>query len=293
VALTGPLLVFGGPYGNLEATTAVLGEARRRNIPPGHILCTGDLAAYCADPQAVIDLLRNAGILIVMGNCEEALASGAADCSCGFSADSACATLAGQWYPFVDRHVDAASRVWMGALPRRVDLKLGGRRLAAIHGGVTQINRFVFATSDDAIEAELASCRCDGVIAGHCGLPFTREIGGRLWHNAGAIGLPANDGTPRAWFSILAPSAAGIAIEHHALAYDHATAVRKMRARGLPAGYAAALETGLWPSCEVLTDAEAARRGARLEPGTVLWRDAGATSASDRAQARWPIPTGS
>ena len=44
-----------------------------------------------------------------------------------------------------------------------------------LHGGVTSINRFIFATSDGAIEEELAASGCGGVIAGHCGLPFTRE----------------------------------------------------------------------------------------------------------------------
>src|SRR5713101_3706728 len=74
VKVTEPLLVFGGPYSNLKATKAMLEEARRRAIPPGNIVCAGDLAAYCADPQAVIDLLRYSGIRIVMGNCEESLA---------------------------------------------------------------------------------------------------------------------------------------------------------------------------------------------------------------------------
>ena len=43
--ITSPLLVFGGPYSNLEITEAILAEARRRAIPSGNILCTGDLAA--------------------------------------------------------------------------------------------------------------------------------------------------------------------------------------------------------------------------------------------------------
>jgi predicted phosphodiesterase len=280
--LSGPVLVFGGPYGNLEATTAVLEVARRRGIPPGNILCTGDVVAYCADPQAVVDRLREAGVLIVMGNCEESLADGVADCGCGFSAESACAVLSNQWFPFVDRHIDADSRAWMGALPRRIDLVIGGRRLAAIHGGVTQINRFVFATSDDAITEELAAADCDGVIAGHCGLPFTRVVDGRLWHNAGVVGMPANDGTPRAWFSVLTPSAGGLAIEHHALDYDHAAAARKMRASGLPEGYAAALETGRWPSCDVLTPRELQRIGRRLEPAALQW------STTNPREACWP-----
>jgi len=95
VKLAKPLLVFGGPYSNLQATKAVLAEAQRRAIPPGNIICTGDVVAYCADPQGVIDLLRRSSIWILMGNCEESLAAQAAECGCGFAEDSACAVLSG------------------------------------------------------------------------------------------------------------------------------------------------------------------------------------------------------
>jgi len=94
--VTGPLLVFGGPYSNLEATEAILQEARRRAITPSNIVCTGDLVVYCADPQGVVDLLRSSGIRIITGNCEESLAAQAADCGCGFAEDSACAVLSQQ-----------------------------------------------------------------------------------------------------------------------------------------------------------------------------------------------------
>src|SRR5829696_1562793 len=58
LALTGPLLLFGGPYSNLEATRAVLAEAERRQIPPERIVCTGDVVAYGADAKATVDLVR-------------------------------------------------------------------------------------------------------------------------------------------------------------------------------------------------------------------------------------------
>jgi predicted phosphodiesterase len=281
----GPVLVFGGPYGNLEATEALLAEAARRCIPPERIICTGDLAAYCAEPQAVIDRLREAGIAIVRGNCEESLAAGAGDCGCGFDDESACAALSEQWYAYCDRAVDRAVRPWLGALPPRIDLVIAGLRLAVVHGSVTSVNRFVFFSDMDAIRAELDVAGCDGVIAGHSGIPFTRAVGGRLWHNAGVVGLPANDGTPRAWFSVLTPAGQGtLAIEHCALDYGHGTAAAKMRARDLPEGYAAALETGLWPSNDVLPPAERAWIGRPLEAGAIEWR---AGSSHDNGTG-WP-----
>src|SRR5262245_25181779 len=134
------------------------------------------------------------------------------------------------------------------------------------------MNRFIFASTVTAIKfKEIRKTALDGVIAGHCGLPFTQAINGQLWHNAGATGTPANDGTPRVWFSLLRAEADGIAIEHRALHYDFATAAAKIRGAGLPEEYAASLENGLWPSCDVLLLKEVHERGAALEPGRAFW----------------------
>jgi hypothetical protein len=106
--------------------------------------------------------------------------------------------------------------------------------------------------------------------------------GGRFWHNAGALGLPANDGTPRVWFSVLSAGAApgALVIEHAALDYDHRGAARAMRAAGLPDDYAATLETGVWPNCDVLPKVETRGQGTPLTPGVVLFEGGG--------QGAWP-----
>jgi predicted phosphodiesterase len=269
----GPLLVFGGPYSNLEATRAVLAEALRRDLPPERIVCTGDVVAYCADPAETVALIRDSGIHVVMGNCEEAFAQSAADCGCGFEEGSACAALAVAWYRYADRVLDRDARAWMGQLPRRIDIALGGRRLAVVHGGTSEINKFVFASATEAdLVREIDGTGCDGVVAGHCGLPFTRIVRRRLWHNAGVVGMPANDGTPRVWYSILRWDADAISIEHRPLDYDWRSASAKMRGAGLPAGYSEALATGLWPSCDILPLAERERRGQPLDAPTYRWR---------------------
>jgi uncharacterized Fe-S cluster-containing radical SAM superfamily protein len=102
--------------------------------------------------------------------------------------------------------------------------------------------------------------------------------------------MPANDGTPRTWFSLLVPTADGLRIEHLALDYDHLSAARKMRAAGLPAGYAEALETGRWPSLDVLPPAERHAAGRAIEPGAVLWRRPNGHEAAIRWPAKSPAP---
>src|SRR5262245_5482032 len=93
-----PLMIIGGPYSNLEATQAALDQAALLEIPPDRIICTGDIAAYGADPAATVDLIREVGCHVVMGNCEESLAAGATDCGCGFPAGSACERLSVAWF---------------------------------------------------------------------------------------------------------------------------------------------------------------------------------------------------
>src|SRR5271165_3845895 len=137
----GPMLIFGGPYSNFEATAAVLPEARRLGIPPEHTVCTGDLAAYCGDPAATIALVREAGIPVIMGNCDEQLGSGADDCGCGFTPGSTCQQLSVDWFSYASAHVESGSRPWLAQLPRRIDLEFEGSRLAVVHGGVDTINQ--------------------------------------------------------------------------------------------------------------------------------------------------------
>lgn len=265
-------LAFGGPYSNVHALDALLAEAACLGIPPARMICTGDVVAYAADPVAATERMMAAGIPTIMGNCEESLGADAADCGCGFAEGTACDLLARGWYAHASRSLEARHRIWMAALPRRLVVQIGGRRLAVLHGAARSINRFLFASDAAEVFAdEIAATGCEGVIAGHCGLPFTRVIGGALWHNAGAIGMPANDGTPRVWFSLITPEAGALRIEHRALSYDHAGAAAAMRAARLAEGYAAALESGLWPSLDVLPDVERAESGLALSPAPTVW----------------------
>jgi len=274
--LDGPVIAFGGPLGNLQAIEALLAAAKTLAVPPERMVCTGDTVAYCGDPAATVGVLRAAGVAVVMGNVEESLAAESDDCGCGFAEGTACDALSGRWYAHCRAEIDAEARRWMATLPRAIRFTLGGRRLLAVHGAPSRINRYVFPSTPEAeiaAEITLAAERtgAEGVITGHSGIPFARVVGERLWLNAGTVGLPANDGTARNWFALLRPEARGIAVEIRALDYDHDAAAAAMRRHGLPAVYAEALESGLWPSLDVLPPAERAATGAALAPERLLW----------------------
>jgi hypothetical protein len=135
-----------------------------------------------------------------------------------------------------------------------------------LHGSPSSISEFVFASSDrDAKLAQLRQAGVDAIIGGHSGIPFGQRIGDRYWLNAGVIGMPANDGGNHGWYLQIEPAGGGPVCSWHRLEYDF----RSSRDSTIAAGmleYGEALADGLWPSMDVLPEAERAQRGKPLDP---------------------------
>lgn len=270
--LTGTLLLFGGPYSNLQATRALQLRAQELNIDPGNIICTGDSVAYCAQPNETLELLRRWGVSLLMGNCEQSLASDSDDCGCGFEEGSACDVLADSWYRYSVTTVSRSHKQWMRNLPQIIRFTYQHKTFAVVHGSAERINQFVFPSTDGRIKhQQIESTQADGIVAGHCGLPFTQVIEGKLWHNPGVIGMPANDGDASVWYSLWHPAGDQIRIEHHRLHYDAKDANQNMLKAGLNNGYAEALLSGLWPSMDVLPAMERSQKGRAIAEAELLF----------------------
>jgi len=252
--LEGPVVLFGGPYSNFQATQALMQAAQARDIPVASMICTGDVVAYCGDPDMTVRLLQDAGIAVVAGNCEKQLAAKSQDCGCGFEAGTTCDLLSAGWFAYASGQVDQDQRDWMGQTADVLSFEHEGKRYAVIHGGMTDIARFIWPSSGQdvlfeewtAVEAAIGPV--DGIIAGHSGIPFVTSTHKGDWINAGVIGMPPHDGGPQTRFAIL--DADGVTF--HKLDYDVAGAVATMTRAGLTQGYHRALETGYWPSEDVL-----------------------------------------
>lgn len=248
-----PVLLFGGPYSNLQAFEALKDAAEQMEIPAERIICTGDVVAYCADAEATVQAVRAHGCTVVAGNCEKQLAEGSDDCACGFDDDSQCSVLAKGWYAHALGEVSKGSRDWMATCPDIAVFTKDGRKYAVIHGGVTDISRFIWPVSDeDAFIEEIKAVETlvgpvDGIIAGHSGLPFVDFVGRTLWINAGAIGMPPNDGEAETRFVVLDDEP-----DIYGLSYDFAAARQAMENAGLTHGYHETLSTGFWPSEDTL-----------------------------------------
>ena len=265
-----PLLIFGGNYSNLHATQALKTWADEQGFMPEQIICTGDIVAYCANPQETVDLIRDwigdKGRCI-QGNVEQSLAAKSNDCGCGFEEGTTCDILSKGWYDYAQQSISAETREWFASLPETLSFSLANKRVQIVHGAPSEMSRFMFDSMDDAeFVKEFELVNADIILAGHSGLPFTKRVDdGRLWHNSGAMGMPANDGTSNVWFSVLEADDHGdLSFQHHSLDYDFKSASQMMKNHGLTQGYDESLLTGLWPSMDVLPDLEKEQQGIKL-----------------------------
>lgn len=253
--LIGDVLLFGGVYSNLQALEALRAEARARDIPTRNMVCTGDLAGYCADTAMVLEYMGEGSCgTFIAGNVEKQLATGAEDCGCGFAEDSQCDLASRRWFAEASRQITPEAAASLSQTPDIVVFAQSGRRYAVIHGGLKDISRFIWPSSPDAVfEEEFAAIEAevgqvDGVIAGHCGIPFERDINGKAWINAGVIGMPPHDGRTQTRFAILSEDG----VRFYSLDYDFEQAARRMEDVGLMQGYEKALRSGIWPSEDIL-----------------------------------------
>ncbi len=263
--LEGDIALFGGPYSNLQALDALFARAREADVTPDHLICTGDAVAYCGAPGESVDALRASGCTLVAGNCEIQIAADAEDCGCGFQEESVCDALSGAWFNHARKALNAEQKKWLGDAPDFVSFNHAGKRYGVLHGGSTDVARFIWESDEDALFArEWAALEehtgpVDAIIAGHCGLPFLRLTARGPWMNTGVIGMPPNDGAPQTRFGLLSGGQMRIEL----LTYDVEGAIRDMQAVGLPEAYQSALKSGFWPSEDHLPDSLRAERSAK------------------------------
>ncbi|HKQ19542.1 MAG TPA: metallophosphoesterase family protein, partial [Candidatus Eisenbacteria bacterium] len=143
----------------------------------------------------------------------------------------------------------------------------GGRRWLLCHGSPRRVNEFLWesGSSDAFLERIARDANADQVLCTHTGLHWQRRLpSGARFVNVGAVGRPANDGSPNVWYAFFAAGAAGAdgaaEAEFVSVAYDHEALAREMEDEGLPAEFVETIRTGWWTTClEILPAKERAR----------------------------------
>jgi hypothetical protein len=253
------IVVFGGVYNNHYGLAAVLEAAAAHGAEA--VYCLGDLGGFGPNPEKVWPLLVAGDVRTVQGNYEESLASGREDCNCGYTdpRDNHFAALS---YRYTAERSSPEFKAWMGVLPRRRRVRVGGRELLFVHGSPRRINEFLFASTSPVpfLEVLLDQNACDGILCTHTGLPWRRRLpSGREVANVGVIGRPANDGRTDVRYALVEERAGELAIEILPLTYDHPSLAAEMRRERLPEEFVETIATGWWTTClEILPARERA-----------------------------------
>lgn len=243
------LAVFGGVYSNHLALDAVLADIRAAGADA--TWCLGDLGGFGPHPDRAIERLRAAGVPSLRGNYDASIGAGRADCGCGYTdpRDNRFAQIS---YDYTLARTADAHRRWMRALPETQRFEAAGRRVLICHGSPRRVNEFLWAsaTSDAFLEWLCDAHGADVILCAHTGLPWHRRLpSGRHVVNAGAIGRPANDGSPRVHYARIALNPQDLDVSFRAVDYDHAALAREMEAERLPQEFIETIRTGWWTTC--------------------------------------------
>ncbi|WP_452229728.1 MULTISPECIES: metallophosphoesterase family protein [unclassified Lacinutrix] len=264
--LSGKVLLFGGVYSNLQALEALIAVAKTEGIPPENCICTGDIIGYCAQPEETLQTFIKWKAKSIVGNVEIQLRDAQEDCGCDFKEGSRCDNFSQQWYPYAQRMLSKNSMDYLQTLPDHITFSLGNQKITVVHGSFFNVSEFIFHSTPWENKApNFEATQSDLIIAGHCGLPFHTKNNNKHWINPGVIGMPANDGAPSVWFSILEDTTKPFRVHFHRLDYNHILTSTFMQNGLLPESYAKTIVSGIWDNMEILPEAERQLQGKPIE----------------------------
>jgi diadenosine tetraphosphatase ApaH/serine/threonine PP2A family protein phosphatase len=236
-------------HGNREALTACLADAARRNAD--RYVFLGDFVGYGADPAWVVDRAMeyaSRGAVAILGNHDSAAAG----------AHESMNETAQEAIVWTRRQLNEAQRSFLERLPISVE---DGRRLY-VHASAYEPSRWHYILDGRDARRSLEATAAQQTFCGHVHVPalyhmsltgklieFTPTaatpiplLHGRRWLAVlGAVGQP-RDHNPAACYALLDETQN--TLTYIRVAYDVASAARKIREAGLPAVLAARLEQG-------------------------------------------------
>ena len=218
-------------HSNLEALEAVLGRTGGAEL-----FCLGDLVGYGADPNGVVDRLREMGARAVLGNHDAAVLSG------DTSWFNARAAAAARWTS--ETHSEENGE-YLRRLPQELRTELGGVPLYLTHGSPDDnLREYVEQeTHTGLFPRYLDKLGARVVGLGHTHRPFVWRGDRGLVFNPGSVGQP-RDGDPRAAYAVAEFEGGRADVQLRRVEYDVERAAAKIREAGLPEALAARLFEG-------------------------------------------------
>jgi len=224
-------VVISDVHSNLEALQAVLEAAREPDV-----YCLGDCVGYGANPNEVLDLLRDRKAKAVLGNHDNAVVTGDTG---NFNPRAAMAVI------WTRAQITRENLEFLRSLPLEMREELEGVETYLAHGSPDdRIWEYVDPrTHEDLFSHYLSKTGCRLMALGHTHVPYRWSGHGGQVFNPGSVGQP-RDGDWRASFAILSADGPEIRVEIRRVEYDVKKAASKIMGAGLPSSHADRLLTG-------------------------------------------------
>ena len=236
--------VLGDIHSNLDALNVVLEDCRSQGVTD--FLCTGDVVGYNACPHECMDIIRELGCPVVVGNHDFYVAS-----QQNLDDFNPAAAAVVEW---TRRQLSEDELSWLRVLPF-TRTQMG---ITLVHSTMDNPENFGYVFDNLQAEANFLNQKTPVCFHGHTHCPmiyeksmngvfridaqdFTLPIGRKYFINVGSVGQP-RDGDPRATYVIFDPKERKV--RYRRLAYDIEAAQERIRLAGLPERLAARLAVG-------------------------------------------------
>lgn len=219
-------------HSNFEALMTVLRDIRTKSVD--EIVCLGDVVGYGANPDEVVEVVREEVKYVVRGNHDDAVHDAGTYAVINHYARAA--------MDYTREVLSDESKEWLKELP--LTFKLGNILFA--HSSPSGPHDWRYIISESEANMELGSFTERICFIGHTHVPivYRRELRDgevRELINVGSVGQP-RDGDNRASYGVI--DTADYTYENYRIAYDYQLAGNKIIAAGLPIFLAERLQKG-------------------------------------------------
>lgn len=220
------IAVIGDIHGNKDALKCVLDDIKQNNVD--HIIATGDLVGYLPYPNEVIELLRQARVLVIQGNHDQRIGEEQPVTEddikqlIGVDLTRQASNL------YTNKVITAENRQYLRNLPQKLRLEVGNKSILFVHGSPRRIDEYVY--EDEALLSEIAETFTEDIlVCGHTHTPYSLRKNGKHFINVGSVGKPKTT-RPEATYVILEVREKCVTTIIREVAYDLAPLIQAIKA---------------------------------------------------------------
>ena len=225
------IAALGDIHGNIEALKVAYEVALAEKVDK--VFHLGDLGGYAPFVNEVVDFLIEHKIEGVQGNYDDAVAHDREHCGCKYE-NPLQAEMADISFAWTKKHSSGRSKEYMKNLPFNLSFSSGMKKVVIFHATPKKNNLYWFEERSDKFFIEMATkIEADVMIYGHTHKPYRKDIGGKVFINAGSVGKP-KDGDPRTCVAVVEIKENEIRHEFLRVPYDIERVASAIVNSGLP-----------------------------------------------------------